>query len=285
MLPIDIPNISGIYRITCIITAKIYVGSAINLRKRRNAHFGQLRNRAHHNPKLQRAWDKYGEDAFIFEVLELVLIPEMLTAREQYWFDKLKPFGYRGFNIDHVAGSSLGTKRPPETGKRISAAKRGKPSSNRGRKKSPEEIEKHRLALTGYKHTEEAKNNMGKSHLGSKHSIESREKRRIALTGHQVSDETRAKIGEKSTGRVFSNEARVKMSIIGSTRQRSAKEYASRRRTLILTAPDGTEHVVNGIDAFCKEHGLDGSAIAKVARGKYAHHRGWRARFPETTSD
>jgi len=55
---------------------------------------------------LQAAWNKYGPDVFTFEVLEYVL-PMSLTAREQYWFEKLKPFDKKGFNLDRVAGSSL----------------------------------------------------------------------------------------------------------------------------------------------------------------------------------
>src|SRR6266700_6394202 len=104
----DIPATPGIYRITCIVTKKIYIGSAINLRARWQNHCAYLRQNKHHNPKLQNAWNKYGPDAFVFEVLEIVLIPDLLTAREQYWFSKLKPFGNKGFNLAPIAGSSLG---------------------------------------------------------------------------------------------------------------------------------------------------------------------------------
>src|SRR5258708_15053375 len=85
-----IPNAPGIYRITCIITGKIYVGSAVNLRRRCRAHLSTLQRNGHHNPKLQAAFNKYGPGAFTFEVLELVLLPS-LTMREQYWFKILKP--------------------------------------------------------------------------------------------------------------------------------------------------------------------------------------------------
>src|SRR5260221_5069738 len=109
----DIPKTSGIYKITCTVTRKIYIGSAINLRKRQHGHWGHFRRNTHYNLILQNAWNKYGESAFTFEVLELVL-PMSLTAREQYWFHKLKPFGKRGYNIAPEAGSSLGRKHTPE---------------------------------------------------------------------------------------------------------------------------------------------------------------------------
>lgn len=311
-----IPTSSGIYRIVCITTGRIYVGSAVNLRRRWIEHRHRLRHNTHANTILQNAWHKYGESMFAFEVIELVLLPEMLTYREQYWFVTLNPFGKNGFNILPFAGSRLGTKASPETReklrltnrgrkypkefgenitkrqlgrkfsdetrKRIGDAQRGKPRYNRrGEKHSPEHIEKQRLALLGYKHTEETRRNMAKAQKGRVHSIESREKRRQSLLNHPVSAETRAKISESNKGRIASAESRAKMSATGKTRQRSAEEYASRRVTIILIDPHGTQYTVTGINDFCDAHGLDGSAIAKVVRGKYKHHRGWTAKYPE----
>jgi group I intron endonuclease len=130
----QIPTTSGIYRITCTPTGKFYIGSAVCLRIRWKDHRSDLRYNHHDNPKLQAAWNKYGEEAFIFDILELVLIPEMLTAREQYWLDKLKPI----FNIAPTAGSTLGVKHSPETRAKMSASRIGRPGTNLGRKFSPE---------------------------------------------------------------------------------------------------------------------------------------------------
>lgn len=47
-----------------------YVGSTFNPELRRKAHFALLRRNAHHSPRLQNAWNKYGEGAFLFSVLE-----------------------------------------------------------------------------------------------------------------------------------------------------------------------------------------------------------------------
>ena len=148
MIPLyhdGIPTTSGIYRITCIVTGKIYIGSALNLRNRWRRHRNALLRNGHHNPKLQRAWNKYSPDAFTFEVLELVL-PISLTAREQYWFKKLKPFGKRGFNIYRVAGSSLGYKPSQATCDKIRVA-----LSGRKGQRCAEFIEKGRIARLGQK--------------------------------------------------------------------------------------------------------------------------------------
>ncbi|SRR5216683_7072770 len=119
-----LPTSSGIYKITCTANKKVYIGSAVDLRRRKNEHFRALRQNRHHSLHLQRAWNKYGEAAFVFEVLEYVL-PMSLTAREQFWLNKLKPFGRRGFNIAHEAGSQLGMKHTPETCEKVRQAHLG----------------------------------------------------------------------------------------------------------------------------------------------------------------
>lgn len=137
----SIPRTSGVYQIRCIPTGKVYIGSAIDLVKRRNSHWKDLKDRRHHNIHLQRAWDKYGEASFIFEVVELVLSP-FLTAREQCHINRVKSFKReRGFNVAPIAGSSLGIKRTEEarekmrnriisdvTRAKIGALRKGKPT-------------------------------------------------------------------------------------------------------------------------------------------------------------
>src|SRR6266581_8950197 len=136
------PTTSGIYRITCIVTGKFYIGSAINLCKRKNIHLHALRRNTHENPKLQNAWNKYGEPTFTFEVLEMVL-PMSLTAREQYWFEKLKPFDKKGFNLDRGAGSSLGRVVSQASREKSRATQLGRPSTRIGWKPTSEQLERH----------------------------------------------------------------------------------------------------------------------------------------------
>ncbi len=145
-----IPATSGIYKITCTTNNRCYIGSAINLRQRRNDHFSALRRKNHRNRHLQRAWNKYGEQSFIFEVIELVL-SLFLLEREQYWLDKLKPFGNRGFNIAIVAGSSLGLETSQSTREKQRIVKIGKPSNRLGVKLSKETRDRISLTKTGHK--------------------------------------------------------------------------------------------------------------------------------------
>lgn len=77
-----------IYRIVRIGTNECYVGSALNLVARKRAHLRALCRGGHSSIRLQRAWDKYGQDAFKFEALE-VCIEWQREEREQHYLDAL----------------------------------------------------------------------------------------------------------------------------------------------------------------------------------------------------
>jgi group I intron endonuclease len=154
---------SGIYRILNTENGKCYVGSATNLQKRKSEHFRRLRGGIHVNARLQSSWNKHGEMAFEFSILELVDDHTLLVEREQFWIDTLESV-VRGYNISPKAGSQLGMKHtkearakiaawglnmPAETRAKISAAGKGRPWTAAMREKR-----------TGWKHTDEAKAKM-----------------------------------------------------------------------------------------------------------------------------
>lgn len=43
----------------------------------------------------------------------------------------------------------------------------------------------------------------------------------------------------------------------------------------IITSPTGKVYTARTLRSFCKEHGLDNSAMAKVCKGIYKSHKGW----------
>jgi group I intron endonuclease len=77
---------SGIYKIRNIINDDYYVGSAKNIVRRWDRHRCGLRNNKHENIILQRAWNKYGEENFIFEIIE-ECEPNVLLIVEQNYLD------------------------------------------------------------------------------------------------------------------------------------------------------------------------------------------------------
>ena len=78
---------SGIYKLTNTINNRIYVGSARRFKERWSQHSFSLRNQKHQNKFLQADFNKYGEEAFVFEVMEVTdgkTKEERLTIEEGY---------------------------------------------------------------------------------------------------------------------------------------------------------------------------------------------------------
>jgi group I intron endonuclease len=98
---------SGIYQIRNILTQDLYVGSAKDIYTRGCLHLSELNKNRHHSPILQHAWNKYGKDSFVHEIIKLCE-KENLIVEEQKQLDSLKP----KYNILTNARSCLGIKRP-----------------------------------------------------------------------------------------------------------------------------------------------------------------------------
>lgn len=66
---------NGIYKITNVINSKIYIGSTCctgGLKRRWVVHKSALNHNRHANRHLQLAWNKYGQENFVFEPLEII---------------------------------------------------------------------------------------------------------------------------------------------------------------------------------------------------------------------
>lgn len=220
---------SGIYRIVCTLTGKQYLGSTCNIARRWSEHRRQLRKGTHHSPLLQNAWNKYGSDAFQFEALWRVrAVRECLLYEEQLALNLL-PSQY---NIRKVAGSHLGAKRPPETGRRISAALKGHAVSqetrrrigqaNRGRKRTAEQravISRNSAAIS-----DETRRKLSQAGTGRKHSEETRRRISEANKGRPPSELARQRSSETKRGKKLSDETRAKMVAAHARRRERSSE-------------------------------------------------------------
>ena len=86
-----IKHSSGIYKISNIITGDCYIGKSKDVFNRIGQHKSLLKynNHKYRNGDLsilQKAWNKYGEDSFKFEMIETCSVDE-LDDREKYWID------------------------------------------------------------------------------------------------------------------------------------------------------------------------------------------------------
>ena len=99
----DIGNVSGIYKIVNKVNGKYYVGSTKNFDKRwRRKHRKQLRGNYHTNLRLQRAWNKYGENSFEFQIIELAEISSLYPIEQKY-LDIAKTEQDKCYNLKFVA--------------------------------------------------------------------------------------------------------------------------------------------------------------------------------------
>ena len=173
--------IAGIYQIINTNNNKRYIGSSVDLIQRQGQHLRSLEAGHHNNIALQRAYDKYGPNSLVFEIL-IYCHPKMCIWYEQQFLDQWKP----EYNICPTAGSQL------------------------GRKCSDETIEKLRQshlrvgAGIGYTHSEETKAKIGAAHKGLKHTEEMKENMRRLKTGFSWghhSEESKRKISESQLGK------------------------------------------------------------------------------------
>src|SRR5271157_753469 len=76
----------GIYKIECVKSGTIYIGSSKGIEGRWKVHRRGLAKGTHHNTGLQAEWTEQGDRQFLWSVIEEV-DAESLKTREQYWID------------------------------------------------------------------------------------------------------------------------------------------------------------------------------------------------------
>lgn len=171
---------TGIYKITFIGTERVYIGSSFKLKTRRSTHLTELRANRHHSIKLQNAYNKYGEDNFIFEVLEELdnLTRDELFQREQYYMENYSSFK-DGYNMSPNAWTMV--KQWTDEDKLVkSEAMTGEGNHFFGKTHSGE---------TKRKLSENAKQRIGEKNpfYGKKHSEETKDKLRNRPVYNKVS--------------------------------------------------------------------------------------------------
>ncbi len=151
-------KITGIYKIESVtFPYKIYIGSAINFKKRCSVHQCYLKKNKHPNQKLQNHYNKYGEKDFKFSII-LICEKEDLIKLEQYNIDSFNPW----FNILTIANSRLGKKHTSESILKMKKARVGRKPS----------LGKHWII------SEDAKTKIREWHLGKTCLLETRKKMR-----------------------------------------------------------------------------------------------------------
>jgi group I intron endonuclease len=108
---------SGIYQIRNLVNGKRYIGSTCNFIKRKYAHFKNLEEGVSENNYLQRSYNKYGKENFVFEILCYCEKDRfyLITIENNYilfYKTNTEEFGY---NLRISAESNLGMKMSEES--------------------------------------------------------------------------------------------------------------------------------------------------------------------------
>lgn len=190
-----------IYKIINAVNGKFYVGSTTNTAERFRVHRNRLRKGTHHAKHLQAAWNKYGEEAFVFHVIQTVLDGESLQAAEQVWLDEHvgKEYCYNKSKYSDTPMRGIIKELHPNFGKKLTDKQKELLRQARSNQDCPR---------TGKTHTEETKQLI-------------REKKLVnptrAWLGKERDAETKAKISaaqkgvKKAPGRKVSAEGMEKI--------------------------------------------------------------------------
>ena len=191
-------KMSGIYSITNTVNGKRNIGQSMDIRNRWNGHRGQLRRGFHPNRHLQAAWNKHGEDAFVFEVLEHCA-PENLDEAESRLIAAYRTTDRaHGYNM---MGGGHAPRHSEESRRRMSIAKLGKKSGPHS-EHTKMLMRVAKLGKPGHPQSEATKAKISKAFRGSK----------SPNWGRHIPASVRLKISQSETGKIISDVTRAKMS-------------------------------------------------------------------------
>lgn len=225
----------GVYQIALVEDPRnrVYVGSSKNVYARWVQHKKYLRQGRHHSRHLQRAWDKYGHDAFSFTLVERCA-PELRCEREQAWIDRYPQ--EQLFNSSMTAGALRGYVHTPETRAKMSAAQMGNPS-NTGRRLDAD----------------------WKAHIAQ--GMAASDKKSAGMKGKEHTPATKAKMSADRTGIPKSAQHRARIAAGSATL--SEQDVREIRRLCAQGAQK---------KALAEKYGVTPSCISGVARGRTWKH-------------
>lgn len=265
----SVPHYGVIYAIHNTLTGHIYIGQSVNVEKRWQEHRRYLKLERHSNRHLQRAWQRDGEDAFEFAVLETADTAEALDEAEQFYIAYLRSCGAQLYNfrsgghrdrrlVKVAPISEVERQRRSQWARRNGirpteqASERARQASI-GRTKSPQEIERWRASNAGW--------------IG---------KRRTPEFGLKVSAGLMGKRKPRTPALLAKWEAqRGRKETPEQTARRIAAQIA-KQPLYRFVSPDGAIHETRNVAGLAREHGLHPRLLGYVVEGKQHHHRGWR---------
>lgn len=236
----------GVYRIRNTVNGKAYVGSTHRtFRHRWRRHLSLLNRREHPNQHLQNAWDHYGQDAFMFEVLESVTDTHLIIEREDHWIQATPQ--HMRYNYGCAAAARLGASLSDESKQKMAESARRRWASVEERKRA---TTKTRAAWQDGETRERI--------------LRSRPKKYSELRRRALAEQMKKRWIERPDLAAKFTEGRQK-----------AKQVLSKQWPPIIS-PDGTTHAPINMNEFARNHGLSGSLLRDLCHGRIKSYKGWR---------
>ncbi len=166
-------EVAYIYAIENVQNGKMYIGSTKNYTSRWHTHKSTLRKGKHHSFILQKAWNKYGEDKFIFKLL-------LICSKENRYFYEQNLMSLQSYNVFRTVRECKvrgGWKHTDEFKTKISKLHKGKALTDDHKKK---------LSATalGRVYGDEFKHKARNRQLGVSPSEKTRQKLSSAIKNH-----------------------------------------------------------------------------------------------------
>jgi group I intron endonuclease len=122
-----------VYKISNLVDDRVYIGSAVDFKRRKREHVNDLKSNRHANIHLQRFCNKYGLNLLQFEVIEECR-DDVVLEREQLLLDSTKNL----FNISTDASAPMaGRNHTKEVREHFSKIRTGEGNPMYGKKRKP----------------------------------------------------------------------------------------------------------------------------------------------------
>jgi group I intron endonuclease len=288
--------VSGIYLIYNLKNGKFYVGSSVNIKRRWICHKRDLQNGSHCNSHLQRSWDKYGQNAFGWIVIEPVQDINLLIQREQFWIVTLEACK-DGYNLNPTAGSCLGRKHSAEARAKMSKTHRGKKLSEDHKRKFlsarhavPCSREIRAILSANLKARWASGEKFDRTNLIEASKLRQSKEWLCTSPDGEAFLVTNLNQFCKDKGLRFSSMwASARRSGGAITHKGWTCDYVEPpagvqippRKGYLLTSPSGEVFSVTTLSCFCQEHQLSSAKMSCVASGKRRHHKGWKCQYAD----
>ncbi len=224
---------SGIYKIFSKVDGKSYVGSTNNLKSRFRTHKRELNKGTHINPHLQNAWNLYGSDNFVFEVIELVS-EDSLLDREQFYVNTLDTMNpQKGYNLVAPNRTSVSEL----TRERISKSLTGKPLSEEHKKI----LSENHSDVSGERNPMYGKFEENSSFYGKHHTQITKTRISNSNKGRVFTEEHRKKLSESHKGNCLTENAKKKVSEF-----QKSRSWTPQREQQLKDAADKAHKALKG---------------------------------------